>query len=359
MRKEGFLKYIAYLQIIGIVLVVLGHSFHEYPDGDEGRTMLLYRMLHSFRMPVFMFVSGFLMIYTTFDRDTRPSWKTFALGKVKRLMVPFVVLTLVTFVPRSMLSMYADDQIDLTVGALARSLLYRDSLVIPYFWFLHSSLTLLLGLYFLLVAAKRLKVPDVAVYVSLVVVFVALNVIPFGNLPFFSLGHTFRFGLYFVMGASYCRFRDSLDRYVPWTSLLFLFGASVLWAVLFFMCEGTDFMPLCSIVGIGMCVSLSKIMVDRGISLLDHLVGANYIIFLLSWYFNVFTQQILHKFVDFPWYVHTVMSLICGIYVPWLFYRYMCSHPDNIVTKASKVLLGQSFKARSQRGGGKSGKRSD
>lgn len=62
---KQFLKFIAYLQVLGIILVVLGHSFHEYPDGAGGKTLLLYRMLHSFRMPLFMFVSGFLMVYTT------------------------------------------------------------------------------------------------------------------------------------------------------------------------------------------------------------------------------------------------------------------------------------------------------
>ena len=65
MTEKKYLKFIAYLQIIGIFLVVVGHSFHEYPDGDYGRSMLLYRMMHSFRMPLFMFVSGFLMVYTT------------------------------------------------------------------------------------------------------------------------------------------------------------------------------------------------------------------------------------------------------------------------------------------------------
>lgn len=64
-RKQPFLKFIAYLQVIGIILVVLGHSFHEYPDGNMGRSLLMYRMMYSFRMPLFMFVSGFLMVYTT------------------------------------------------------------------------------------------------------------------------------------------------------------------------------------------------------------------------------------------------------------------------------------------------------
>lgn len=36
---KQFLKFIAYLQVIGIVLVVLGPSFHEYPDGKGGKNV--------------------------------------------------------------------------------------------------------------------------------------------------------------------------------------------------------------------------------------------------------------------------------------------------------------------------------
>ena len=57
-RREGnFVKFVAYLQIIGIILVVLGHSFHEYPDGRMGDSVLILKMLQSFRMPLFIFVS--------------------------------------------------------------------------------------------------------------------------------------------------------------------------------------------------------------------------------------------------------------------------------------------------------------
>lgn len=65
MSSKKFFKFAAYLQIIGIILVVLGHSFHEYPDGAHGGKFILNAMLHSFRMPLFMFVSGFLMEFTT------------------------------------------------------------------------------------------------------------------------------------------------------------------------------------------------------------------------------------------------------------------------------------------------------
>ena len=346
-KGNGFLKDMAYLQIIGIILVVVGHSFHDYPDGCGGKSLLIYGMMYSFRMPLFMFVSGFLMIYTTLQRGNPPSWRKFTLGKVKRLMVPFVVLSLVTFVPRSLLSFYADDPVELSLSSLADSLLYQDSLVIPYFWFLQSSFTLLVGLYLVFILFGSDGKNDKVLYVSLILFFLVLGVLGPGLSGLFSLDNTVKFGLYFVIGASYCRFRKYVDSIIPWTRLCFLLGSMLVWALLYFLLDDTLLMPLCSLSGIIMCVSLSKVMVSRGIRFLDHLVGANYIIFLLSWYFNVLTQQILHGFVELPWFVYTAMSLVSGIYVPWLFYRFMRTHPDNCITNLSKLLLGQSFKVHS------------
>lgn len=53
---KTYLKFIGYMQIIAILLVVIGHSFHEYPDGMNGSSMLAYRMIYSFHMPLFIFI---------------------------------------------------------------------------------------------------------------------------------------------------------------------------------------------------------------------------------------------------------------------------------------------------------------
>lgn len=74
-RKQQ-LKFISYMQVIGIILVVLGHSMHEYPE-RHGYGTLLYQLIYSFHMPLFMFVSGFLMIYSARGRDSLTGWTGF------------------------------------------------------------------------------------------------------------------------------------------------------------------------------------------------------------------------------------------------------------------------------------------
>ncbi len=344
-QQNSLIKFIAYMQIIGIILVVLGHSFHEYPDGDHGMSTLMYRMMYSFRMPTFMFVSGFLMVYTTHvRRQDPPVVSDFFRSKVKRLLLPFFVLSLVTFVPRGMMTGMADDALSLSFESLWKSLVYSDHMVIPYFWFLQASFILLTVNYCIIYFAERRKVSRWKTYGVLILIALVLPSSYFSD--FLSIHSAVRLSIYFIIGAAYCHYSRQIDRVIDWSSPLVFVLFGVLWSVSFFLFEGTSWMVLCSLSGICMCMSVARMLESRKIGILDHLIGANYMIFLLSWYFNVLSQQVLGSFVSLPWWVHTALSLVAGIYVPYLFYIYMQNHPDNRFVRMCAVLLGQSFRKR-------------
>lgn len=342
-KSPNFLTFIAYLQIIGIILVVLGHSFHEYPNSNYGMDLLIYRMMHSFRMPLFMFVSGFLMIYTSLLKKQK-SWKKFTQNKLKRLILPFFVLSTVTFIPRSIMSAYADDPIEFSIESFTKSLLFPENMVIPYFWFLQSSFTLLTFTFLILTFTKKLEWRNIHVYVGLIILFALLPRLPFEFTSFFSLNKTINLGVYFILGCTYCQYNQIIDNIINWNSWWTFIICSIIWSVMFFISENTPLIPICSIAGIMMCISLSKILIRYNVKILDHLIGANYIIFLLSWYFNIASQQLLHHFTSFPWWVYTILSLISGIYIPYLFYKYMLAHKNSRIRLFCCKYLGQTFK---------------
>ncbi|MDE5806492.1 MAG: acyltransferase [Muribaculaceae bacterium] len=343
-HKPGrYFLFIAYLQIIGIVLVVMGHSFHEYPDGQFGKTMLWYQMLYTVRMPLFMFVSGFLMDFTTSARER--SWGNFALMKLKRLLLPYIVLSLITFVPRALMSGLADDPVELSWKGLGNALADPENCGIAYFWFLQSSLTLLIVVYGLLCMSRRARMNPAVFYIAVATGIALLDILPISIPPYFSLRKTVSLGIYFIAGAAYSHWQTLLDSRIRWSSVWLFILLGIMWASAFFASEKGELpVAICSFLGIMMMISLAKILEARHITFLDHLKGANYIIFLLSWYFNVAAQQVLHHYTDLPWWVYSLLSLTFGIYVPWLFYKWMCFHPDNRFSRAMALLLGQSIK---------------
>lgn len=329
---------------MGIILVVVGHSFHEYPDGKFGSTLLIYRLIYSFHMPLFIFISGFLMAYTIRMRQGDFNVKKFTVDKFKRLMIPFLVLSSVTFIPRSIMSDVADEPIPLTWNAFFASFYEYDSLVIPFFWFLQMSFTLLIIAYLILALFKKLSVNDFVAYICMIVIFGLLQMFKLTAPPIFALNRTVDYAIFFALGAAYERYHEKVDLHIKWTSVPLLILWAAIWIGCFIAFENTAYMPICSLAGILMCISLAKILEYHNITILDHLIGANYIIFLLSWYFNILCQQVLHHFVALPWWIHSILSLIFGIYIPWIFYRYMLRHPDSRITFLARHLLGQSFR---------------
>ena len=49
---------VSFLQAFGIILVVIGHSYYGNTEG-----LWTYAWIYSFHMPLFMFISGYLLQY--------------------------------------------------------------------------------------------------------------------------------------------------------------------------------------------------------------------------------------------------------------------------------------------------------
>jgi len=341
MQQQKQIKYIALLQVMAIILVVLYHSFHQHPGGNFGFDLWGMRLLATMRMPIFLFISGFLMVVTT--NRKKPSWKTYSVGKIKRLLVPFVVLTLVTFVPRAMLSDIADEPIGLTVQGLADSLVRSDSMVIPFFWYLQASIILLCLTYGATLLARRAGLQPAALYLALFVVFYVIKCLGTVHTDLFSAARIAKWGVNFYLGALYACLPSRLDSMIPWTNPVFTVVSAVVWISLFALFEYDQWLSqLITVAAFVTFVSLARIFEKRNITVLDHLIGANYIIFLLSWYFNILAQQVLHHVVPtLPWQVHTVLSLILGVYCPLLLLNILRHNPEGRFSKAVAFLLGQ------------------
>lgn len=338
--------FIAYAQIIGIILVVFGHSFHEYPDGSHGFSLLIYRMCYNFRMPLFMFVSGFLMIYTTFGRNNYISPTQFIKKKVTRLLIPYFVLTILTFTPRALLSDFADEPVELSIKGAIEALFVSDYLPIPYFWFIQSSFLLLALVYSIVYISRLREFRPAVVYCLLFCTFLVTPFISMPSVEIFGIYSVMRLGAYFVLGAIYCEYYDKINKLLPLDSIGAFIIAFTIWLTLFLIGENTWLSRVASVFGIAMCISVSKLLVKYNIKFLDHLRGANYIIFLLSWYFNMLFQQILSHYVSLPWWIHTLASLIFGIYIPLLFYRYMLHKRKYRFARTILFLLGQKVEPR-------------
>ena len=211
-------------------------------------------------------------------------------------------------------------------------LLYPHTNVIGYFWFLPP---LFLIFCFTLLAAKtKVNINDSLLIVCLIAVsivnpgtgFLGLDSALY-NAVFFAAGYMFRkHMLETVVG------RHSA------TAAAVTFTVSV--ALMYAPDTGIRYL-LTSFNGILMSVAMAHLYIAGRMRFLDHLDGASYTIYLLSWFPQVASQQILMSLVPgITWHVTTVLAFFSGLYVPLAVHRWVRKHCDKPSCRWIAAMLG-------------------
>lgn len=104
MVQRKRLLYINFLQTIGVLLVIIGHSLEPYVYTDYlGENFIinekceqLYKFIYSFHIPLFFFLYGYLFAYR---EQSLISWTDYTKKRFKRLIIPFYLFALFIWIP--------------------------------------------------------------------------------------------------------------------------------------------------------------------------------------------------------------------------------------------------------------------
>lgn len=104
--KEHYIE-LDYLKGIGIILVILGHSFAftGFDLVDKEKYFIYYyifNFIYSFHMPLFFIVAGFLS-------SKEYEIKSFYISKIKRLLIPYIFINIVDCIPRHLFSSFVNN----------------------------------------------------------------------------------------------------------------------------------------------------------------------------------------------------------------------------------------------------------
>lgn len=337
--NPSYLLWMGYLQVITIFMVVLAHSAHEYPGYNSS---FLVNALITFSMPTFMFASGYLLLYTL--RKKQPfngqGFKRLLRVKVKRLILPMLIVSVLVWLPRCLLSGLADDVVELSWFSFLDGLV-GCNLVIPFYWFTMAAFWMITATYLVLVLSVRL---DVNIRVGLLMWLIALlicNICGVYVTRWFAIYKLFALGPYFVIGALFATY-DNTAKIFGGKLYFMLFAAmALLWCIAYWLIPYDSLSRLItSLTGVVMMVVLAKWVGQRGNRLLDWLLGSNYTIFLLSWFCNVATQQVLHHFTDWHWSAYTLLSVVTSMTIPVFIYKWVKRHPHNRYKSCLSFVLG-------------------
>lgn len=135
-NKKEIFEITTVLKGMAIILVVAFHVFFALKDRTYYATCYYLR---PFRMPVFMFVSGYL--YTMITRDKYNSLKPLAYEKFKRLLLPMFFLQIVGAVENTLIDLWRFDAVDSLKFSLkdfvVNALIYPQASFNGYLWFVY------------------------------------------------------------------------------------------------------------------------------------------------------------------------------------------------------------------------------
>lgn len=298
MAMKTQISYLSTARVLGILLVVLGHSypFNVYiPKSLEFLRVFIY----SFHMPLFVFLSGFLAA-----KSSR-SPKTYIAVRAKKLLIPYFVLSLAAFLPKLLVQAYLNDAVSLSFAYLIRSELVPRENVWGHFWFL--PVIFFLGVFS---ALMRTPLKKCSVQFPLLVCSYFLLWLP-KTTDWFGL-EDLRLNLFwFLLGYVLSGWNgfEHIIRKKVW-----LLGLPTALSLLWFNISVTALIPLLMI-GAILCLGTIVTLESKGLKTIEHY---SFTIFLLSWPVQAVTEIILNKILHLPVWLCMIGMLTAGIAGPML-----------------------------------------
>lgn len=328
---------ISFMQTLGVMLVVAEHSFN-YMDEPP----YLCDWVYQFSMPMFVFISGYLLKNGFIRKNMTPSnlvltgKNGFIANKVKRLLVPYFILNTLIFIPKAMLSKFSLRPVDLSVGNYLDMLVYPYHNVVGTLWFLFTIFMILLlavsGLK--LMAKLRIKIHPAAIIAMLAII----SIMSPENEMIFNIHAIMRY-MVFMAAGYYARSTNIKEKIRSHATTIF----SINFPLTFILALTPDFTGreiITATNGIFMMMSAAILYNKKGLRLINHLYGTSYTIYIYSWFIQVIFLQIMMKVTGIPGAAASALAIIGGIYIPFLFHKWIVGHKNTVVGKSIAFISG-------------------
>lgn len=302
---------ISFLQIFGILLVVLGHSFVWGVQNN-----LLRNWIYSFHMPLFFFISGYL-----FKNCKLSGLDGFFAKKTRRLLYPYIIISSIVYFSGFSLRKSVIHLGSSPVSKWGHMLAYPFQNVVLPFWFLPTLFIVMIVFMLGLRVYQRWHhyfIGGVGSMMLLLFVFHLFN--PVKDVSFLNLGWVLHYIFYFILGVGYHHAQEKIDRKLYLhnnIAVLITFAFSM--ALLPFDLLGLDVLK--AVNGIVFSIALGYRYIRCNYSFFHHLEGKSFAIYLFSWFPQVVIQEQL-SLNHMHWLWASLIAIVAGVYLPVIIYYF-------------------------------------
>lgn len=327
-------KQMVLLSIFAICLVVIGHC-DITPDYKK---LWIFKWVYSFHMPLFFFISGYLLALTTpVSRLCNLSYGSFLKKKCVRLLIPFLFFNSIIFLIKSQL--HDPGIMQNPVPLNWKSFLYSTFFSpVGFLWFLPCLFTIFVIIYPLFKVLK-LRVENGMKYLiglaAAILIFIILD-LTMPEFNFMQLYQSFYYATFFLLGILYFEYKEPVDRFIKKYWLIA--------GIVFFSASASLYFSgyLASFFGVAFSVIFALILQDKCPDKFVKFSGLTYVVFLLSYFPQMMIRgPIAHRFPNVNQYIFSGISFIVGLFIPLaiglIVLRYKNS---NRVIKKFAILIG-------------------
>ena len=300
-NKKQLLEMV-FLQTIGPLLVVIGHTMNGLPNNEIFQA--LKKFIYVFHMPLFFFMAGYLFIYA--NENTSIKYKEFIKKKFYRLLIPYFVWNIIFIIPKFLFQSYLSDEVVLSFKDIVLLFFTPRLNIWGHLWFLVA----IFIVYCIAPIFKKCIVQYKKIYVIMFILFFIFSLFPI-NTDLFTLADLSKNIIFFLLGMSAFKHIDLVKK--PYSIMIL----AILFAISFILWMNFDN----RITTILLCCNILLILLSIGF-LLRNKIDSNIIsnnsmtFYLFHWPIMIVTRIIFYQLMHINYLMSAVIMSLAGIIGP-------------------------------------------
>ena len=312
MANKKKIEWISILQGWSMLLVIIGHITltNQFKDPAFPFSAFLEKIIYSFHMPLFMFISGYLFHLTRINKNA--TYQSVIIDKLKRFGIPFSFFTSLTIILKLLLSHLMKSPVILELNYFIDVFILFKTNPLGEMWFLVTLFILMLFYPLYCYLIKNTSTIIIGTFIILTLYWINPH-----NIQIFQTSNVLKMGIFFWGGILFSRFQLSqyLQSFYVFGVICILFiGSEIINSHIFI----TNILGI--IFSFSLCIQLSK----KYPSLFSSFRNYTYQIFLMGIFFQMGTRYLYLSFNNNNWYIPCyLLSIILGLYIPVLISKYI------------------------------------
>jgi hypothetical protein len=314
LMKEDKFTDISLLVLFATFLVVLGHSLpnrFEYSLNDAGGYQDIISGIYVFHMPLFFYISGFLLQKS----KSNDGFKQFVKKKIRRLIFPYLIFSTLGYSLKIFLSAFAMRPLSPSILDYVYRLFFPWENPVIFYWFLPTLFLVFILFYFI----NKISTKSITILPLMMLFLFTFEYFPHQSIPSVFLNYTgvLHNMIFFFLGGviAVCNFKKLLE-----ITLI-----SCMFSVLIFGNMKFQFIALCILSCHFLCYVIANNF--KYSSWLAKKSDLTFFIYLTSFFIQVPLGFIIFSITKQPIYM-MFFSCLFGFCVPMLVGQWILSKPN-------------------------------